>query len=45
LEFKIFTIARLIGKRIPTKDRDITKILWDSTLDSLANSFQELIND
>jgi hypothetical protein len=45
LEFKFLTIGRLIGKRIPTKDRDISKFLWESTLSPLANSLQELIND
>jgi glycosyltransferase involved in cell wall biosynthesis len=45
LDFKILTIGRLIGKRIPTKDREISKLLWDSTLSPLANSLQELIND
>ena len=44
MEFKIFTCARLIGSRIPTKEREISDLLWNSTLRSLASCVLELIN-
>lgn len=45
MEFKILTCARLIGSRIPTKEREISNLLWNSTLQSLASCVLELIND
>ena len=45
LEFKIFTCARLIGSKIPNKEREISNLLWNSTLQSLASCALELIND
>jgi glycosyltransferase involved in cell wall biosynthesis len=45
MEFKILTSARLIGSRIPTKERDISKLLWNSTLRALESYALEIIND
>ena len=45
MEFKILTAARLISGRIPNKERDISKLLWNSTLRKLETSVRELIHD
>ena len=45
IEFKILTSARLIGSRIPTKERDTSKLLWNSTLRALESYALEIIND
>lgn len=45
MEFKILTTARLLAERIPNKERDISKLLWNSTLRTLELSVRDLIND
>jgi len=44
-DFKILTTARLMGKRIPSLNRDVLELLWESTLRPIENSIREVIND
>jgi len=45
MEFKILTSARLIAPRISSIERNISELLWISTLRSFETSVLELINE
>jgi glycosyltransferase involved in cell wall biosynthesis len=44
LEFKVKVTAILIGERIASVERNISKLYWNSTLGSIEPTIQELIN-